>query len=108
MKMIAGAASLAWLEQVAHAARADADHHLDELRGRQREERHVGLARHRAGQQRLAGAGQPGEQHALGIAAAEAPVAVGLAQEVDDLDQLLLGLVDPGDVLERGALLEAS
>ena len=53
-------------EEVAHAARADADDHLDELRGREREERHVGLARDGPGEQRLAGARRPREQHAAG------------------------------------------
>jgi hypothetical protein len=41
----AGRRVLGLLEQVAHAARADADEHLDEVRARDREERHVGLAR---------------------------------------------------------------
>ena len=47
--------------------------------------------------------GRPGQQHAVGHPPAEAPVAVGVAQEVDDLGQLGLGLVDPGDVVERDA-----
>ena len=87
-------------EQVAHAAGADAHDHLDELRGREREEGHVGLARDGPGEQRLAGAGGPRQQHAARDPAAEAQVAVGVLQEVDDLDQLLLGLVDAGHVLE--------
>jgi hypothetical protein len=96
---------LGLVEQVAYAGGPHANDHLHELAGAQREEGDVGLARDRAGQQRLAGAGLPGQQHALGDRAAQAPVAVGVAQEVDDLDQLVLGLVDPGDVLERRALL---
>ncbi len=36
----------------------------------------------------------------MGHAPAQAPVALGVAQEVDDLRQLSLGFVDPGDVLE--------
>ena len=43
-------------EQVTHARGADADDHLDELRGRHLEERHAGLAGDRAREQRLAGA----------------------------------------------------
>jgi hypothetical protein len=105
MKMIAGASSLAFLIQVAHARGADADHHLHELRGRQREERRVGLAGHRAGQQRLAGARGPGQQHAAGYYASQALVALGVAQAVDDLGELGLGLVDAGDVGEGGALV---
>ena len=66
-----------------------------------REERHAGLARDRAREQRLAGARAAGEQHAARDPAAELAVAVGVLEEVDDLGQLLLGLVDAGDVLER-------
>ena len=45
---------LGLVEQVAHPAGADADDRLDELRRGDREERHLGLAGHRAGQQGLA------------------------------------------------------
>ncbi len=95
-----GRGLLGLLEEVAHAAGADADDHLDELRRRDREERHVGLAGDGARQQRLAGAGRAGEQDALGDHRAEAAVPVRVAQEVDDLDELVLGLVDAGDVVE--------
>ena len=90
-------------EQVAHARGADADDRLDELRGRDREERGVRLAGDGAREQRLAGARRAREQHAVGHAPAEAPVALGVAQEVDDLRELGLGLVDPRDVLEGDA-----
>ncbi len=105
MKMIAGAAVLAcWKRSRTRLAptptiistNSDAD---SEKNG------HVRLAGHGAREQRLAGARRAGEQHALGDRAAEPPVAVGVAQEVDDLDELLLGLVDAGDVVERRALL---
>ena len=92
---------LGLLEQVAHPAGADADDHLDELRRREREERHVGLAGHGARQQRLAGPGRARQQHALGDRRAEAAVLSGVPQEVDDLDELVLGLVDAGHVVER-------
>jgi hypothetical protein len=96
---------LGLVEQVAHAGRADADDHLDELRGAEAEEGHVGLAGHGAGEQGLAGARRAAEQDALGDHRAEAPVLVRVLEEVDDLDELLLGLVDARDVLERRALL---
>ena len=102
MKMIAGAACLGLREQVAHAARADADDRLDELRRRDREERHAGLAGDRPRQQRLARCrAGPRAARRCGTRRAEARVALGVAQEVDDLDQLVLGLVDPGHVVER-------
>ena len=88
------------LEQIAHARRADADDHLDELRGAHREEGHARLAGDRPREQRLAGAGRADEQHALRRGSAEARVLLGLLQEVDDLDQLVLGFVDARDVLE--------
>ena len=58
-------------EQIAHARRADADEHLDELRSAQAEERDLGFAGDGAREQRLAGARRPDEQHALRNLAAE-------------------------------------
>ena len=52
----ARAVLLGLLEEVAHARGADADEHLDEVRARDREERHAGLAGDGAREQRLAGA----------------------------------------------------
>src|SRR5207247_5849036 len=59
------------LEEIADARGADADEHLHELRSAQAEERHVRFARHRARQERLAGARRPDEQHAFRNPAAE-------------------------------------
>ena len=96
------------LEQVAHAGRADADEHLDELRAGDRKERHPRLAGDGTGEQRLAGARRADQQHALGRTAAEAAVALRVLQKIDDLDQLLLRLVDAGDIGEGdlGLLLD--
>ena len=104
MKMMAGAGLLRLCEQVADARRADADDRLDELRGGDREEGHTCLARDGAREQRLAGPGQPRQQHAVRDPTAEPPVLVGMLEEVDDLRQLLLRLVDAGDVRERDAI----
>ena len=90
------------LEQVAHARGADADEHLDELGARDREEGDARLAGDRARQQRLAGAGRADQQHAARQARAQHAVALGVLQEIDDLLDLGLGLVDAGDVGERG------
>src|SRR4051794_10398936 len=65
----------------------------------------MGLAGHRAGEQRLAGAGRAGEEDAARDAPAETRVLVGVAQEVDDLGELGLRLLDARDVAERDALL---
>ena len=101
----AGGVLLALLEQVADAARAHADEHFHEVRTRDREERHAGFAGDGARQQGLAGSGRPDQQHALGNAAAELLELLRLAQELDDLLQLFLGLFHAGDVLERHLLL---
>jgi hypothetical protein len=93
------------LEHVAHAARADADEHLDEVRTRNGEERHIGFAGDGARDQRLAGAGRADQQHAARNASAEALELAGVAQEFDDLLQILLGLVDARDILEGDAAM---
>ena len=93
------------LEEVAHARGAHAHDRLDELRGREVEEGGVRLAGDRAGEQRLAGPGRAVEQDAVRDPRAELRVALRVLQEVDDLDELVLGLVDPGDVVEGDALL---
>jgi hypothetical protein len=104
----AGRVLLALLEQVAHARGADADEHLDEVGAADREERHVGLAGHGAGQQGLAGARRAHQQHALRDAAAQLLELLRLLQELDDLLELVLRLVHAGDVLERDLLLRSS
>ncbi len=101
----AGRVLLGLFEHVADAACADADEHLDEVRARNREERHVGFAGDRARDQRLAGAGRADQQHAARNPSAEPLVLSGIAQEFDDLLQILLGFIDAGDVLERHAAM---
>ena len=92
--------ALGLVEQVADAARADADEHLDELGARDGEERHAGLAGDGPGHQRLAGARRADEQHAARDARAERVELLGVLQELDDFLELRLGLVDAGDVGE--------
>ena len=88
------------LEQVAHARRADADEHLDEVGAGNREERHAGLTRDRAREERLTGAGRPVQQHTLRDARAERLELLRVLEELLDLLKLLDSLVDAGDVLE--------
>ncbi len=66
------------------------------------------LSRHRAGKQGLPGPGRPVEEHAARDPRPELRVALRVLQEVHHLDQLVLGLVDPGHVVERDPLLLAS
>jgi hypothetical protein len=96
----AGRVLLGLLEHVAHAARADAHEHLHEIRPRNGEERHARLARDGAGEQRLAGARRADQQRALGDLAAQTAELLRVAQELDDLFKLFLGLVDAGHVVE--------
>ena len=74
-----------FLEQVAHAARADADEHLHEVRAGDGEERHVRLARDRLSKQGLAGAGRSDEQRALRQLCADGRVLFRVVQKIDDL-----------------------
>ena len=96
----AGRVLLALLEHVADPAGADAHEHLDEVGAGDGEEGHVGLAGDGAGQEGLTGARRADQQHALGNLAAQALELLRIAQELDDLLQLQLGLVDAGDVVE--------
>src|SRR6202008_2200555 len=89
----AGRVLLGLLEHVADAAGTDANEHLDEVGTRNREERHIGFARDRTRNQRLAGTGRADQEHATRNAAAQALEFAGVAQELDDLLQVLLGLV---------------
>ena len=93
--------ALGLVEQVADAAGADADEHLDELRAGDAEERHPGLTRHGAGQERLAGARRPDEEHPARDARPERVELLRVLEELDDFLELGLGLVDAGHVGER-------
>ena len=100
----AGRFFLGLLEQIAHFRGPHAHEHLHELGAGHGEERHVRLARHCLGQHGLAGAGRPDEQNALGHLRANVAVAPGIVQILDDLRQVLLGLVLSGHVGELDAL----
>ena len=87
------------VEQLADPRRAEAGEHLDERRGALRVEARARLVRDRLRGQRLAGAGRAVEEDPLRHARAEPLEALRVAQEVDDLLELLLRLVEPGDLL---------
>jgi hypothetical protein len=91
---------LGLFEHVAHTARANADEHLDEVRTGNGEERHIGFARNRARQKGLTRSGRSDQQHAARNLAAQTLELLRIAQKLDDLFQILLGLVDAGDVGE--------
>ena len=103
----AGRGFLPLLEHVAHAGRADADEHLDEIRAADREERHVRFAGDGAREQRLARSRRADEQHAFRNAAAELLKFFRVAQKLDELLHFILRFLDAGHVLERDLVLVA-
>ena len=91
------------IEHVTHAARTDADEHLDEVRARDREEGHVRFACDSARDERLTGTRRTDEQTAARNASAELLELLRITKELDDLLEIDLGLVDARYVLERDA-----
>src|SRR5207248_8468886 len=103
----AGAVLLGLVEEVADAAGADADEHLHELRARDAEERHPGLAGDGLAEKRLAGAGRADQQHTLRYPGPQGDELLGELEELHDLGELLFGLLDAGHVRERDGRLVA-
>ena len=97
--------ALGLLEHVAHAARAHADKHFDEIGTRDGEEGDAGFTRDRAGEQRLAGARRADEQRALRNLAAELGKFARIFEEFDDFLKLFARLVDAGNIVEGHAAL---
>ncbi len=100
---------LGLLEEVADAARPDADEHLDEVGTADGEEGRVGLAGDGLGEERLARSGRAYEQAATWDASAEALELLGISEELDDFRDLVLGFFDACDIVESdvGLLLDA-
>ena len=100
MNRIAGRVLFRLFEHVAHAAGADADEHLDEIRTRNGEERHACLTRNGAGQQRLAGTRRADQQRAFRNLAPELGEALRVLEELDDFLKLFACFIDPRDIVE--------
>ena len=96
---------LGLLEQVADAARADADVQLNEVGAGDGQKFDARLAGDRLGEQRFARARRADEQHALGDARAHLGIRRGVFQIFDDLLQLFLFLVGARNVGKRLFLL---
>ena len=92
---------LALLEQVAHPRGADADEHLDEIGAADAEKGYSGFSRDRPGEVGLSRSRRSYEQHPLRSPPPEALEFHRILEELDDLLELLLGFVRPGDVAER-------
>src|SRR5215210_1083186 len=89
----AGAILFGLLEEVPDPAGADTDEHLDEVRTRDREERHPGFAGHGARQERLAGSRRPYQKGPFGDTSTELLELLRGLEELFDLRELLDGLV---------------
>ena len=85
-------------EQPPDSGRAKPGEHLHERRGRLRVEPGARFVRHRLGQQRLSGPRRAVEEDPLGHLRPQRPKPLGVAEVLDHLAQLLLGLIGPGDV----------
>src|SRR5262249_20622638 len=92
------------LEQAPDPCGAAADEHLDEARARGREEVDAGLGPDRAGKHRLAGPGWAQEEDAAWRLRAEGGEAVRVAEPGGDVEQLVLGGVDPLDLVPEDRL----
>ena len=91
---------LGLLEQVAHTRCADTDIQLNEVRAGDGQERHTGLARNCARDQRFAGARRADQQHTLGDACADLHELLRVLEEFDDFLQLCLFLVCACHIIE--------
>jgi len=95
MKMMHGACFFACSNMSRTARGTDADEHLDEIRTGDREERHLGLAGDRLGEQRLAGTRAAGHEHTLGDVATELLELGRVAQEFDQFADFFLASSTP-------------
>ena len=96
----AGSVALGLLKEVADAACADADEHLDEFGAGDVEERHARFAGDGASDQRFAGARRADQQDAARDAGAERGEALGELEELDDFLELFLGFVRARNIVE--------
>src|SRR4029079_5875338 len=92
--------------QTARPAAAAAANSVEDLGARNTEEGHPRLAGHGAREEGLACPGRTDEEHAAGNAGAEGGEFLRILEELDDLDQLLLGFLHARHVGEghRGAI----
>src|SRR5262245_55708836 len=101
----AGCVFLSLLEKIAHAAGANTDEHLHEIRTGNREEGDIGFAGNRPGQQSLTCSRRSFQQYAFGDAPTEFLELLRFAQELDDLTQLFFGFIYTGHIFERDLFL---
>ena len=96
----AGAVFLRLLKQVTHSRSTHADEHLNEVRTRNREERHPGFTGDSSRQQGFTRTGRAIQQHTARNLRAQSLVAGRILQEILDLLQLINCLIGPRDVIK--------
>ena len=101
----AGGGFLGLFKHVAHPGCADADKHFHEIRAGNGKERHPRLTRNRAGEQGFPRTGRADQQRPFGDFPAQPAEFLRVAQELDDLFQLVLGLINPGNIVKRHAAM---
>src|SRR5690554_2988712 len=98
----AGRMLLGLLEHVAHPAGADTDEHFYKIGAGDSEERHLGLAGNRLGQQCLTGTGLTDHQYAARDMPTQTLELARVAQEFNQFADFFLGLVATGDISKGG------
>ena len=96
----AGSFFLGLAEQIPHTGSTDSNEHFDEIRARNREERHIGLPCHGFCQQGLTCSRRAYQQGALGNFAAQRGIFLGIFKEINNFHHLFLGTIQSGDILE--------
>ena len=90
----------ALVEEVPDPCGSHTDEHLDEVRSAGVEEAHAGLACDRLGDEGLTGSRRTHEQDSLGDLGADLGVFLRVLEELDDLLELVLGLLLACHILE--------
>ena len=91
---------LGLFEQVTHTTRTDTDEHLNEVRARNRVERHSGLAGNSLCEQGLTGSRRSVQQHTLRDAGTNLLELRGFLQELLNFSEFLERLIGSGDISE--------
>ena len=100
----AGSLLLGLLEKVTDLGSTHAHEHLHEFGAGHGEEGHVGFTGHGLGQHSLAGTRRANQQDALGHGSTDLLILTGVMEIIDDLRQILLGLVLTGHVVKANSL----
>src|SRR5262249_6080296 len=95
----------ALLEEIAHAAGADADKHFHEVRTGNREERNVRFTGDDAREKRLARARRANQQNAFQNTSAKFLEFLQIFQEFDNFLQFFFDFIDSRNIFESGFLL---